>query len=44
VNERQAYALTHPADDPNMVLDPRLKTVRKHARGFLLMAILAVDR
>lgn len=41
---RQSYALTHPATDPNDVLNPKLKGVRKHPRGFLLMSILAVDR
>ncbi len=44
MNERQAYALTHPATRPDEVLHPKLKAVRKHPRGFLLMSILAVDR
>lgn len=44
MNERQAYALTHPATDPAEALNPRLKAVRRHPRGFLLMSILAVDR
>lgn len=44
MNERQAYALTHPATSPYDVLNPKLKSMRKHPRGFLLVAILAVDR
>ncbi len=41
---RQTYALAHPATDPEEALNPRLKAVRKHPRGFLVMSILAVDR
>jgi hypothetical protein len=45
VNERQAYALTHPLNDAD---DHRnlypLRSVRKHGSGWLIMAILAVDR
>jgi hypothetical protein len=44
MNERQAYALTHPATDPREALNPKLSAVRKHPRGFLLRSILAVDR
>ncbi len=44
MNERQLYALTHPATRPDEVGHPKLKAVRKHPRGFLLMSILAVDR
>ena len=44
MNERQAYALNHVATDPRQVTDPRYQAVRTHARGFLLLSILAVDR
>lgn len=45
VNERQSYALAHVVTDPTAVTqDPRLKAVRSHPRGFLLLSILAVDR
>lgn len=44
MNERQAYALANPANEPRGALNPKLKAVRKHPRGFLLTAILAVDR
>ncbi len=39
----QAYALTHPLNDPGGS-KAALTQVRVHARGFLLMSILAVDR
>lgn len=44
MNERQAYALAHVATDPMRVTDPGYQSVRTHARGFLLLSILAVDR
>jgi hypothetical protein len=44
VNERQAYALVHPIDNPRGAMDPRLRHVRKHPRGFNLSTVLAVDR
>lgn len=44
MNERQAYALTHPLTDPARDSTEPYTAVRKHARGFLLLSILAVDR
>lgn len=44
MNERQAYALAHPASDRRGVHDPKLRRVRRHPRGFNLSSILAVDR
>jgi hypothetical protein len=44
MNERHAYALAHPINRPRGGMDPRLRSVRKHPRGFNLSAILAVDR
>jgi len=44
VNERQIYALTHPASDPHEALNPQLKRVRRHGKGWHIMTILAVDR
>lgn len=43
VNPRQAYALAHPLNGPAEALEP-YKLLRVHARGFLLLSILAVDR
>jgi len=43
VNRRQAYALTNPLNGVSQPTGP-YTTVRAHARGFLLMSILAVDR
>ena len=44
MNERQAYALNHVATDPREVANPVYQAIRVHARGFLLLSILAVDR
>jgi hypothetical protein len=41
--KRQAYALSHPLVDAAASTTP-YTAVRTHARGFLLMSILAVDR
>jgi hypothetical protein len=43
MNERQAYALAHPFTNPSQSTAP-FTAVRAHARGFLLLSILAVDR
>lgn len=43
MNKRQAYALSHPFTDPSESTVP-FTEVRAHARGFLLLSILAVDR
>lgn len=43
MNARQAYALAHPLDRTDQSAEP-YTAVRVHARGFLLMSILAVDR
>lgn len=43
MNDRQAYALSHPLTDPSDSTAP-YTAVRVHARGFLLLSILAVDR
>lgn len=40
---RQAYALAHPLDKPSDGTKAYTE-VRVHARGFLLLSILAVDR
>lgn len=40
---RQAYALTHPLNSVGLSTAP-YTAVRVHARGFLLLSILAVDR
>jgi hypothetical protein len=40
---RQRHALTHPMNEASGDLAP-FRTVRRHARGFLLVAILAVER
>jgi hypothetical protein len=42
--ERQAYALIHPLTDPDRDSTAPYTTVRVHARGFLLLSVLAVDR
>lgn len=44
MNPRQTYALTHPINDPARQSTAPYTAVRPHARGFLLMSILAVDR
>lgn len=44
MNDRQAYALVNPANDPTSTLNPALRSVRKHAKGWHIMTILAVDR
>lgn len=44
MNPRQAYALAHPINDPASQSTKPYIAVRPHARGFLLMSILAVDR
>ena len=44
MNERQAYALAHPITDPRGGIDPKLRAVRRHPRGFNISTILAVDR
>lgn len=41
--QRQRYALTHPLSDAYASTEP-YTAVRVHARGFLLLSILAVDR
>lgn len=45
MNERQAFALTHPLEDPT---DARalalLRGQRRHADGYLILSVLAVDR
>lgn len=43
MNPRQAYALAHPLDRTDQTTGPYTAR-RKHARGFLLQSILAVDR
>jgi hypothetical protein len=43
VNDRQAYALAHPLNKASQPTGP-YTAVRAHARGFLLMSVLAVDR
>jgi hypothetical protein len=43
VNGRQSYALAHPLNGAADSTGP-YTAVRVHARGFLLMSILAVDR
>lgn len=45
MNERQAYALTNPLTDPTDIRAlARLRGMRRHARGFIVQSILAVDR
>lgn len=44
MNERQAYALGHPINDPGRESTAPYTAVRAHARGFLILSILAVDR
>lgn len=43
MTSRQTYALAHPLNEPYAPTAP-YTAVRAHARGFLLMSILAVDR
>ncbi len=43
MNKRQAYALAHPLNAADQSTAP-YTAIRAHARGFLLMSILAVDR
>ena len=43
MNERQRHALLNPLQTLKEDITP-YRTVRAHARGFLLMAVLAVDR
>jgi hypothetical protein len=43
VNARQTFALAHPLNDASGSTAAHT-AVRAHARGFLLMSILAVDR
>lgn len=46
MNERQAYALTHPLTNPHAdrALIEQLTTTRRHGTGLIVMSILAVDR
>jgi hypothetical protein len=44
VNDRQAYALSHPINDPARDSTKPYTLIRAHARGFLILSILAVDR
>jgi hypothetical protein len=41
---RQAYALLHPLNEAVGVLDRRYLHSRPHPSGYLLRAVLAVDR
>lgn len=43
LDQRRAYALAHPLEGPYDDTRPYTE-VRAHARGFLLLSILAVDR
>lgn len=43
MNPRQAHALAHPLNEADADILP-YRTIRTHARGFLLVVILAVDR
>ena len=44
MNDRQAYALTHPINDPDAdPIDP-YRLIEPQPDGNLLMSILAVDR
>lgn len=43
MNARQEYALRNPLNGPTQSTEP-YKKIRVHARGFLLVSILAVDR
>lgn len=44
MNKRQAYAISHPLNDPERDSTKPYTEIRAHARGFLLLSILAVDR
>jgi hypothetical protein len=49
VNQRQAYALAHPIDDPASpvhvaAVKAGLRRVRRHGGGWQIVSILAVDR
>jgi hypothetical protein len=43
IAQRRAYALAHPLNGPYDSTAP-YTDLRAHARGFLLLSILAVDR
>jgi hypothetical protein len=43
LTQRRAYALANPLNGPYDSTEPYTE-VRVHARGFLLLSILAVDR
>jgi hypothetical protein len=43
IAQRRVYALTHPLNGPYDDTKP-YTAMRAHARGFLLLSILAVDR
>lgn len=44
MNPRQAYALTHPLNDPTRDDAGPYRQQRRHRTGLLLVSILAVDR
>ena len=45
MNDRQQLALTNPLNDPyNLKALARLRGARRHAAGFVIQSILAVDR
>lgn len=47
MNERQAFALTHPLTDPHAdqaLMQNHLTATRRHGTGLIVMSILAVDR
>jgi hypothetical protein len=44
VNERQAYALTHPISDASNVADAAGRIRSQRAGDLLIQSILAVDR
>lgn len=46
MNERQAFALTHPLTNPtgDTALMRQLTATRRHGTGLIVMSILAVDR
>lgn len=44
MNDRQAYALTHPINDPDRATTDPYRLVEPQPDGNLLMSILAVDR
>ena len=43
MNDRQRYALQHPLETGDDDVAP-YRTVRRHAAGFLIVCVLAVDR